>query len=102
MAITTTYTCDRCGAVQDIPDQMWRIGIQTQCVTNGNLPVAYAIYAGHNATLWCRKCVDEVQVLGAPPKPKEGEDTPKLLTIDERICAILAEFIEDVHSNIDH
>ena len=81
------YKCDRCGAEQDSYEQMWRVSVFCS-----HLPVdpnRYTDqYAGRNAGDWCRKCVDEVDLLGVKLIRKDAKPD-SAITLEDMIREII-------------
>ena len=104
--ITTTYTCDRCKKAQDTPNQMWRVGFKVASADNRHssngraedaTPSDYSMQLA-NASLWCRECIDSLQLLGIQAKkPVETAPAPEV-TLEEMLREIIRMEIEAAHS----
>ena len=64
---TILYGCDRCERVQDHDNQMWQIEIRLK-----HLGASYITSWDTSETqLWCRRCVDTLQLSWFPrPQPE--------------------------------
>ena len=86
--ITTTYKCDRCGHEQPTNEQMWNVWVSYAC-----LPYFRGYGSNHNAVrdaLWCRPCMEAMQVLGAA-KDDQKTPPPPPPTLEETILEIIRE-----------
>jgi hypothetical protein len=88
--ITTTYKCDRCGAEQTNPEQMWNVGISCK---HADSSYGMMFDTPHHQELWCRKCCDELQIIGRPIVHKDQPAAP-MVTLEEMIREIMREEIE--------
>lgn len=50
MAVTTIYSCDRCGAEQGSGSQMWTVAV--------HLAQGTTVFTPQHQALWCRKCCE--------------------------------------------
>lgn len=95
MAIKTIYTCDRCGHEQTTINDLWTIRL---VVTHGNTHPSISM-ADRNQALWCRKCCNEHQMINEP-KPTPTTPNPVILTLEQRIVALMEEVKEDVTESV--
>lgn len=86
MSITTTYTCDKCGASQGTYTQMWEIKVAFYHY--GNRP-EYSDGLQPKA-LWCRKCVEPYPFLLGRPR-LEGDTSPPPPTLEDFLRDIIRE-----------
>ncbi len=95
--ITTTWTCDRCQKKQDTPEQMWKVGFKVASADNRHSAAVDAmpdIYSMANASLWCRDCIDSLELISRP-KPKERDvEPPPEITFEEKLREIIRSEIE--------
>lgn len=85
MPIVTKFVCDRCAASQDDGEQMWDVGITFR--HNGGTRYMGSHDVRHKC-LWCRKCCEEVGLLGPYIIRPEMTETPEP-TIEDMIRAIV-------------
>lgn len=76
--ITTTYKCDKCGNVQETPEQFWTIGVGAGIPTR-----AISI---DRAMQVCRRCLENLGYHVKQPRPPNSPPPP---TIEELIREIL-------------
>ena len=83
-----TYMCDRCSATQDTEQQMWNVGI----TYSHGLEI---LQLNRGIThMWCRKCMDEFQIISAPAV-KDNEPAPKVLSMEEKLVELLRERVQE-------
>lgn len=97
MAFSQTFTCDRCNHQQDSDDQMWSVAIAYKhgYAAESHLRYANNMYFQHGK-LWCRKCMEELQLLGgmlAIPELGEAEKVKPAPTLEDIIREIVREEI---------
>lgn len=90
MTIVTTYTCDKCGNMQeDDPLGMWQLEIKVGERTKSNYTSRMQpVKVG----LWCRSCVVKIGLL-PPTKDDPPAPTPPP-TFEDMIREIIQEEIE--------
>jgi hypothetical protein len=91
--ITVTYKCDRCGHEQDKNIQMWEVAVSVQHL-DGNARIKREFrWLPANTTIWCRKCCNEVGLIGKWEPPK---DSPQITapTLEDQIREVIREEIE--------
>ena len=98
--ITTIYKCDRCGKEQTDEKQMWGIGVY---VTHLPSKPIYKQWEHLKHPIWCRACVDALQLLGFPKPVDPAQTAVKEITLEEKLREIIAEIAtEEVQSAIDN
>lgn len=94
MAIKTTWTCDRCGHVQEEPNQMWDVAVFVHHVDETyNHAVSRSDLEG--GALWCRSCCDKFHLIGEP-QPEKDQPSPPEITLEDKIREIMREEIASV------
>lgn len=97
MSVKTIYKCDRCGAEQETPTQFWKVGVAIKAY-DSNQPLTpswlYHKDSGYSHQGWCRKCVDALCLIAAPPQLKDAEVSVPPPSLEERMMAILGEIVE--------
>ena len=91
--IKYTYICDRCKAEQDTGTQMWKIMLRIQ--HEASTPNQFDLWAQSSDPLWCRKCVDEMQLIGFPKAKLPNVEYPPDVTLEDKIRAIVQEEIQN-------
>jgi hypothetical protein len=91
MSIVVTYTCDRCGHQQTDDTQMWHIGLKVEHLPK---PAKFDYWELDAAPMWCRECVDSLQLLGFRPKQIKENPPPVEITLEEKIREVMREEIE--------
>jgi hypothetical protein len=91
MSIVVTYTCDRCGHQQTDDTQMWRIGLKVEHLPK---PAKFDYWELNAAPMWCRECVDQLQLLGFKPNSTKEIPATVEITLEEKIREIIREEIE--------
>ena len=87
--ITTTYKCDRCGHEQTDSAQMWHVGVKVSHFPGLAL---FQPWETSGNKLWCRKCVDELQLLGFPEVEKlPVEPQAAVVSLEDQIREIIRE-----------
>lgn len=79
MALTYTYTCDRCGAAQGTNHQMWGVSISFAHIGIGGSPTRKL------EQLWCRKCMESQALLTGPENPVEQKPPLPTPTLEDII-----------------
>ena len=89
--ITTTYKCDRCGAEQKTDMQMWQVEVYVN-----HLPGVPRKFHFRTSTspIWCRKCVDALDLLKGWKPPAEELEQPKP-TLEDQIREIIRSEIRE-------
>lgn len=88
--ITTTYTCDRCGASQITDTQLWAVGVVV--VSWGFAPSSHG---GRPTALWCRKCVDELQLLGRSKPETVITIAPLDVTLEDKLREVIRVIVAE-------
>ena len=93
MSIVVTYTCDRCGHSQPNDTQMWHVGVKVEHCPK---PAKFEYWELNGKSLWCRECIDSLQLFGFDPKPTKEMpvSTVAEITLEEKIREIMREEIE--------
>ena len=90
--ITTTYTCDRCNHSQENSLQMWEV-----CLFVVSYPIRPNVYLPTNLPqdkqLWCRRCIDKLQLLGYHLAEKKEPPIPEV-TFEDKIREIVEESVD--------
>lgn len=96
MSIVTTYKCDRCGAEQDTPKQMWEVAILTQHLESLNPKLSnqrHFRFLPRGTPIWCRKCIDAVGLLDGWTPPTETPASPEP-TLEDKVREIMRDEIQ--------
>ena len=97
--IKTIYKCDRCGAESILKDQMWSIGLKIVPIES---KLEFSFWDLARQPIWCRPCVDELQLLGFPVV-KPSATPPRVVTLEEKLRDLIAEIAtEEVENAIDN
>ena len=94
MSIVTKYVCDRCGHSQDTNNQMWEVAVCVQHLDSSEGPLKKAYrWLPKGTPIWCRKCCDEIGLIGNWKPPVEA---PSLAppTLEDKLREIIQEEIE--------
>ena len=96
MSIVVTYVCDRCGHSQATDQQMWHVGVKVALHGYGTPRAKFGPYETGGMLLWCRPCVDKLQLLGFPVEAKKlpVEEQPALVTLEDKIREIVRNELE--------
>jgi hypothetical protein len=70
MAIKTTWSCDKCNAAQDVPDQMWSVAVSYEHIGRGSVSPWRS-----RVQMWCSACMEKHGIL--PPPTAFVQDAPK-------------------------
>lgn len=89
--ILVTYKCDRCGHEQPKDVQMWNIGVK---VVHANGVAKFGPWETSGMKMWCRQCIDALQLLGFPSELKKDEPAPAVLTLEDQIREIIRDEVE--------
>lgn len=89
--ILVTYKCDRCGHEQANDKQMWNIGVK---VTHAPRAAIFGPWETTGMKMWCRKCIDTLQLFGFPRDLKKGEPQPAVVTLEDQIREIIREEVQ--------
>jgi hypothetical protein len=82
--IVTTYTCDKCGHLQENDEQMWDVEIACS-----HRPSTYTRRRVVKKALWCRPCVVQYHLLPAAKEDKPAPTPPP--TFEDMIREIVQE-----------
>lgn len=87
--IKTSYVCDKCGAVQDTPEQFWNVGVTYS--NQGATYIQYSTPAHKNTMQVCRKCFIDFGLTAPTKKDEPIQQAPP--TLEELIREIVREEI---------
>src|SRR3990167_5435869 len=103
MATRVEYECDKCGAVQSVPEQMWCVAVRIRHYTarecgsplyNGEVHDNMGNNMMHGTDMeermWCRACVEAVGILPSTLKPAPAE-APVRAGLEELIVELIRE-----------
>jgi hypothetical protein len=85
MSTRAIYKCDRCGKEQETAEQFWTVAVMA---TTGQWSYPPSIQQKKE---WCRKCLDEMNVLGWVKEPTLSVPAP---TFEDLIREIVRETID--------
>lgn len=91
MSARILIKCDRCGDewednTENRNKQIWKIGIGMSCGRNSSISITSL-----KTQDWCRKCVNELQLIGLSPQKKKAESAPIEITFEEKVVELLNE-----------
>ena len=89
--ITTTYKCDRCGYEQPDTKQMWWVEARIKHAdTTYN---SHGSWSSRANQLWCRACIDRLQLLGFPTPSAVKPPEIREVTFEEKLREIIRDEI---------
>lgn len=92
MPVIITFKCDRCGTEQTTKEQMWYVGAR---ISHYPTPPKFYSYETSGHKLWCRACVDKLQLINFPQLASTpSEEQPHIVTLEEQIREIVIDEIE--------
>jgi hypothetical protein len=98
MAVTTTYTCDRCGHKQDEEEQLWTVAVAIRHGTN----IPHNCFdSPRSSALWCRRCAEDMGLLiFSEARKNKGEKLPEPMTLEEQIGEVIRTIVrEELYAN---
>lgn len=91
MSVTTTYTCDRCGAQQSTPEQFWTIGVVAKHDLHTAFP-KWELPLERNRMQVCRACCE---AMGMVPRMVPVENPPPPPTLEDLIRELIREEMQN-------
>ena len=91
MAIETRYVCDKCGAISDNKDTMWRVGIVVCDIACKYFNHSHV----HNKALWCRTCLLQTGLIVPKTEEEKAAEQVKPLTLEDLVREIIREETEN-------
>lgn len=98
MGIKTTYSCDKCQAEQERSMDLWKVGFTLQ--NAGQVGITAAM---NDHQLWCRDCIDSLDLLGKKLMQYNREKAAKAVvlppeppSLEEKLIGVLTEFVKDI------
>lgn len=93
MARKTEYSCDKCGHVQPLAEQMWNVRVQYQ--HEGSY--GDSRFWSSKEQMWCRKCLENAGLVAISPATKRDEPAPEVKpTLEELIRDIARDEINSL------
>ena len=89
--IKTSYICDKCGAVQDSPEQFWTIGLVYS--HQGATYLQYSTPKKKHTMQLCRRCLVDLGILIPANTDEPVSQSPP--TLEELIRDIIREEINE-------
>lgn len=101
MGIKQVFTCDKCNQEQERSMDLWKVGFTLQNAAQIGITATQ-----HDHQFWCRPCVDATDLLGKRLAQYNREILakatnlpPKPPTLEEKLIAVITEFVKDVQEN---
>lgn len=88
------YICDRCKAEQNNPKQMWNIILRVSSVEIPDRTTS--TWIPENTPMWCRKCVDAMQMIEVPKTTEKNPIPVKVISLEDKIREAITEEVQNL------